>query len=86
MQVLAVARDSLDGVADRVAKIEDGAQAALGFILAHHLGLDLAAAGHDGRQRRGIPFKQPIQLILQTPEQMAIGNDPVLDHLGQAGS
>ena len=44
MQVLAVAGDGFERVADGVAEVEDRAQAGLGFVLSHHAGLDLTTA------------------------------------------
>ena len=47
VQKFAVAADRFQRVAEGVAEVEDGAQPALGFVLAHDAGLDLAAARHD---------------------------------------
>ena len=48
VEVFAVMGNGFEGMADGVAEIQDGPQAALGLVLPNHLRFDLAAAGHDG--------------------------------------
>src|SRR4051812_16472275 len=45
VEIFTVAGDVFDGVADGVAKIQNGAQASFGFILPHDVSFDFAAAG-----------------------------------------
>ena len=44
VQPFPITQPSLDGVPKRMAKIQDGAQARLSFVLTHNKGLDFAAA------------------------------------------
>ena len=85
MQVAAVTRNSFQAMADGVAKIQNGAQAGLGFVLAHHVGFDLAAAGNDFRQGGGMTAEDFGHFPLQPFKQGCIVDDAVLDDLGQAG-
>ena len=83
MQVFAVARDGFDRVADGVAEIQDRPQAALGFVLAHHFGLDLAATRDDRGQHSWVAAQEAGQFALETPEELGVVNDAVLDDLGR---
>ena len=86
MQILAVVRNGFERVADGVAEIQDGPQAALGLVLPNHLRLDLAAAGHDRRQRARVAAQQLRQVALQPLEQPGVVDDAVFDHFGEAGA
>ena len=85
MQIFAVVGDGFEGVADGVAEVQDGPQAALGLVLPYDLGLDFAAAGDDRCQRARFAAEQVGQVALQVLEQPGIADDAVFDHLGQAG-
>ena len=84
MQILAVVRDGFERVADGVAEVQDGPQAALGFVLPNDFSLDLAAAGDDRRQGTHVATEQFGQLTLQLLEQPRIVDDAVFDHLREA--
>ncbi len=66
MQKCSVAGNVLDGVADGVAKIQNRAQAALGFILADDLRLDFAAA-RDYRGENGLVAVQNFRQVAFEP-------------------
>ena len=84
MQVLAVIRDSFQGMADGVAEIQNGPQPALGFILMNDFGLDFAAPGNDRRERFGLALEQRGHLALQPGKECLVIDNAVLDHLGEA--
>jgi hypothetical protein len=84
VQILAVVRNGFEGMADGVAEIQDGPQAALGLVLPNHLGFDLTATGHDGGQRARVAVQQLGQLALQPRKQPGVVNDAVFDHFGEA--
>lgn len=58
MKILSITRDCLKCVADGVAVVEDGTQAAFAFILLNDLGLDLATASDNVSQLPGIQFEE----------------------------
>src|SRR6266852_5929104 len=86
MKIFSVAGDCLDGMADGVAEVQNFAQPGLGFVLAHDLRLDGAAAFDHDLQQFGIEFQQFGQLAFEQLEQGRIVNDSVLDDLGKAGA
>ena len=86
MQPLAVAQAGLDGMAEGVAEVEDGAQPAFAFVLAHHPRLDLAAAAHGMGQRIGVARQQIVEVGFDPGEELDVGDRPVLDDLGQPGA
>ena len=86
VQVFAVVGDGFERVADGVAEIQDGPQAALGLVLPHDLRLDLAATGHDSRQGARVAPQQLGQVALQPSEEPGVVDDAVFDHLGEAGA
>ena len=85
VQEFAVAGNRFERVADGVAEIQDRAQTALGLVLAHHAGFDLAAAGHDRGERVRIALEQFGHDLFEPLEQFAVVNDAVFDDFGQAG-
>ena len=78
-------RDGFERVADGVAEIQDGPQAAFGFVLLDHLRLDLAATGDDRCQGTRVAAEQFGQITLQLLEQAGIVDDAVFDHFREAG-
>ena len=65
MQIFAVVRDGFEGVADGVAEVQDGPQAALRLVLPDHFRLDLAAAGDNRCQDARVAAEQFGQITLQ---------------------
>ena len=61
--------ERLDGVSDRVAKVEDLAQAALALVLGHHVRLDAHRRHHDVLQQRGVAGQERVRMRLQPVEQ-----------------
>ena len=86
MQPCAVAHAGFDGVAKGVAEVEDGAQACFLFINAHNRRLDLARPRHGMRQGCGLVSQQGRHLEFKPVQQRHVGNGPVFDDLGQAGT
>nr|GEU28520.1 hypothetical protein [Tanacetum cinerariifolium] len=85
VQPCAVAEAGLDGVAERVAEIEDGAQAAFALVLAHDLGLDFARAGDGIREGALVARHQQADIGFDPVEERGVDDGAVLDHLSQAG-
>ncbi len=85
VQPVAVAHAGLDGVAEGVAEVEDGAQAAFALVLTHDVGLDLAGTGDRVGQRRAVARHQLADIFFDPVEEGAVDDGAVLDHLGQAG-
>ena len=69
MQPLGVAGGGLDGVAERVAEIEQRAVAVLALVARDDLGLDLAGALDRVRQRRGVAREQLRGMSLEPVEE-----------------
>ena len=86
VQVFSVARNILDGVADGVAEIQNGAQAGFRFILAHDVGLDFAAARHHFGKHFGVPLQEAREIAFEAGEEWRVVNDPVFDDLGESGA
>jgi len=86
VQIFSVTGNVLDGVTDGMAEIQDGAQPALGFVLADHFGFDGAAARHDVRERLGFAAEQAGQGAFEAREQFRIVDDAVFDDLGETGA
>ena len=61
--------ERLDGVSDRVAKVQDLAQAALALVLGHHVRLDAHRRHHDVLQQRGVAGQERVRMRLQPVEQ-----------------
>jgi hypothetical protein len=83
VQPLAVTEAGLDGVAEGVAEVQDGAAAAFALVTAHHLGLDLARALHGPCQGLGLTGQQGVEMGLEPVQQRRVGDGRVLDDLGQ---
>ena len=86
MQDLTVAGDGLDGMAEAVAEVEQGAIAALGFITGNDVGLVTAAALDGFGQCGGVAGKQRLAMCLQPVEEGRIANRTVLDDFGQTSA
>src|SRR6478736_8341555 len=81
VEIFAVAGNGFEAVADGVAEIQDGAQAALGFVLADDVRLDFTAARDDFAERLGFAPEQFRQVALQPGEQVSVVDDAVFDYL-----
>ena len=80
----AVAGDRLDGVADRMPEIQDGAKAGLlALVPRDHRRLELAAPGDDPAGAAGRPAPGSPRPSLQLLEEARVEDHAVLDHLGQ---
>src|SRR6478752_3930898 len=77
---------SLDGVADGVSQIENGAQSALARVRADDACLDANAAAHDFGQQIGVARRDTGALALQQLEQLGIPDDGGLHGFGQAAA
>src|ERR1035441_507836 len=77
VKIFAVMRNGFEGMADGMAEVQDGPQAALGLVLPNYIGFDLAAAGHEGRQCARVATQQLWQVTLQTRKQPGVINDAV---------
>jgi hypothetical protein len=84
MQIFPVTGNSLQCVPDRMAEIQNSPKAALGFILANHVGFDLATPPNDRGERLGITRKHFGKILLEPSEKRSVINDPIFDHLGDA--
>ncbi len=86
MEEFSITGAVFDRVPDGVSKIQDGAEAGIGFVLADNIRLDLAAARDDGRQSFGIALEQLGQALFMLRELNRIVNNAVFDDLGQTGN
>lgn len=86
MEVATVGGDGLDRMAEGVAVVEGRAAARLGFVLGDDPGLDLAAACHDGGEDRRVAVEQAVEVAFEAAEEGGVGEDAVLDDLGEAGA
>jgi UDP-2,3-diacylglucosamine pyrophosphatase LpxH len=78
-------RGGFDGVAEGVAEVEECASAVgtgLAFVASDDAGLDFDAAADHARQKRMIPGERCV--LLQETEEIGVGDEAVLDHLGHA--
>eukprot|EP01022_Parablepharisma_sp_SALTPOND_P033114 TRINITY_DN881_c1_g1_i23.p1 TRINITY_DN881_c1_g1~~TRINITY_DN881_c1_g1_i23.p1 ORF type:complete len:1292 (+),score=465.19 TRINITY_DN881_c1_g1_i23:16524-20399(+) len=85
VQPFTVAQAILDGVAEGVAEVEDGAQAAFALVLADHVGLDFAGALDRVGQGGVILGDQQLDVGFDPVEEGRIDDGAVLDHFGDAG-
>mmetsp|Transcript_18075 Transcript_18075/g.43193 ORF Transcript_18075/g.43193 Transcript_18075/m.43193 type:complete len:313 (+) Transcript_18075:3867-4805(+) len=76
----------LDGMPDGVTEVENGPQALLAFVRAHHVGLDLAAAPHRVAEHRLVARQQRVEVVFDPAQKAWIGDRPVLDHFSQTGA
>ena len=82
----AVAHAGLDRVAEGVAEVEHGAQAAFALVAAHHVGLDLARARDRVRQRAAWSRATSLPMFASIQsKKRGVEDGAVLDHFGQAG-
>ena len=86
MQPSAVTQARFDGMAEGVAEIENLAQTGLAFIDVHNVRLDFAAAPHGKGQRLAVARQQRVDMLFEPGEKSHVGDWPVLDHFGQAGT
>mmetsp|Transcript_22194 Transcript_22194/g.68643 ORF Transcript_22194/g.68643 Transcript_22194/m.68643 type:complete len:272 (+) Transcript_22194:574-1389(+) len=84
MQPAAVARGRLDGVPERVPKVECRAQPGLSLVLGHDGRLDLARALDHVRQRLRVARHQLVHILLKPHEELGVPDEAVLYHLGDA--
>ena len=71
---------------ERMAEVELGAPAALALVGGDDLRLDLAGALHGVRQRVRILREQRVEMTLEPVEKRRIGDERVLDDLGEPGA
>ena len=77
---------ALDGVAERVAEIEQRAIAALVLVARDDFGLDLAGALDGVRERGGVARQQLRGIRSSQSKKLAVDDEPVLDDFGEAGA
>ena len=85
MQVAAVAAKRLDGVAEGVAEVEQGARALLLLVLGHDPRLDLAGAFDRVQQGLRVAGKQGIHVCFKPRKERRVGDHAVLHDLRDAG-
>lgn len=86
MQILSVSGNGFECVADGVTKVEDGAQAALGFILADHARFNLTTTCDHFAERLGIELEHFGQVAFESGKQVRIVDDSVFDHFRESGA
>ena len=79
------AESFLDGVAERMAEVQDGSPSRLAFVFSNHACLDLAAAAHGVRQRVRILVEQRRHIRLEPVEEVGVSDRAMLDNLRQSG-
>ena len=77
----AVAGHRLEGVADRVAEVEDAPQAALALVPLHDLGLDATGGGDRALHRDPVPAAEAGRGLAQGGEEGAVAEDRALQDL-----
>ena len=75
----------LQGMPDRMSKVEGGAQALFALIPGDDLRLDGARPFDSLHQGVGFQVEDPAEVLLQKGEEGRVPDDAVLDHLGHAG-
>src|SRR5262245_22938938 len=80
-----VAGCSLKRMAKSVAEIEQGAHAALGFVLGDNARLHLATRGHRPDACLRVASKDGLGIRFQPNEKWSIADEPVFRHFGIAG-
>ena len=78
-----IVRFLLDGVAHRMAEIEDRPEARLLFVLRHHFRLDLAGPDDEVLHRLGLNRKDRIAMRLQIGEKGLVRNHAVFHDLAE---
>src|SRR2546428_1135573 len=78
-----VAEARFNGVAERVAEVEERAQAALALVTADDFGFDRDRAHHSLFQHFRIPRQQAIEIGLEPAEERRVADQAVLDHFGK---
>ena len=81
-----VARRGLEGVADRVAVVEDVAQLGLALVALDDRGLQAARSGDDRLEHPELTRAQRCEVALELGEVSRVQYDPVLDDLGEPGT
>src|SRR5207244_8336058 len=81
-----VARRGLEGVADRVAVVEDVAQLGLALVALDDRGLQAARSGDDRLEHPELTHAQRCEVALELGEVSRVQYDPVLDDLGEPGA
>ena len=83
MQPRAVAHASLNGMAEGMSEIENGAQTRLPLVSAHHLRLDFTAAPDGMGQRLRLAGAQCGQMRLDPIKESHVGNRAIFDDFSQ---
>ena len=87
MQPRTIAQCRFDGVAERVAEIQQGAPAVgLKLVSGHHLRLDLTGAANRLRERSGITLVQRLDIGFQPVKKIPVQRNTILDDFGQPGA
>jgi len=86
MQQEFIAGGLLEGVAYRVAEIEDHAQAVFALVAVHHAGLDADGRGDHFLEGLGVAGQDRIGILFQEADQGAVADDAGLDALHEAGA
>src|SRR5205085_93324 len=73
-------------MADRVAEVENLAQAAFAFVARHHVGFDLARARDEMCKLGYIELLEAVHLAVDALKQAAVADDAVLDGFAKAGA
>src|SRR6185503_11373013 len=75
-----------NGVANRVAEVQDLPKATLGFVVGDDVGLYLAAARDDIGENIVVQLQQARQIAFQAIEERGVVNNSVFDDLREAGA
>lgn len=85
MQVAAIARSRLQGVAEGVAEVEPGAHPLAGdvvpLVFSHVRGLDRQAALHHPGEHLRLAIQHSPAVSLKETQERLVGDEPVLEHL-----
>jgi hypothetical protein len=85
VQPVAVAHARLDGMAEGVAQVEQGALAGLPLVRRHHFRLVLAGAADGVGEGVRVPRHQLVHVAFQPFQEGRVADQAVLDDLGQTG-
>ena len=86
VQKAPVTRGRFQRMAQRVAEIQDLAQAAFALVFAHHMRFDANAARDHPGERGGIAAQQRKHVRFEKREKFGVGDDAVLHHFVEAGA
>ena len=85
VQPFTVAQAVLDGVAERVAEVQDGSLSGLALVFGDDFGFQLAGAANRERQHLGVALQQRSHVGLEPVEEVAVADRAILDDLGHSG-